>query len=399
MTQRVMIVDDAMELGRLLKAALEVLGAKLTISVHPSAEEAILDAGKHTVDLVVTDMRLPGMTGVDLIKRMRKRQPDLKVILISGLTDRKIRQQAEELGCEAFLPKPLEMEEFIRVSAAALGVNPPALVGSDPVAGEETPAPAPHREKDKEKPAEPPAADALAAETQKQLLESLCKSAAALGVVLLDEKGNRLVRSGDFPKIEVAGEWIPPLMTVMQSSNQFANMFADTHPSVGVTMRGAAFDLVMAPVNSGVVMVALKPGSSSIRLALALEEVLAVQPALAATRPALVVPVAAQPAVANSTTTQPVASNPTAVSGSVALEPEVEAAPAVPEDPAALAAFASLFGDGTAPVAPATVAATDTDSFWEQAADQQLAKVNPDTISFDQAVQLGLAPEEPDKEK
>jgi len=110
MTQRVMIVDDAMELGRLLKAALEVLGAKLTISVHPSAEEAILDAGKHTVDLVVTDMRLPGMTGVDLIKRMRKRQPDLKVILISGLTDRKIRQQAEELGCEAFLPKPLEME-------------------------------------------------------------------------------------------------------------------------------------------------------------------------------------------------------------------------------------------------------------------------------------------------
>ncbi|HNR45829.1 MAG TPA: response regulator [Anaerolineaceae bacterium] len=385
MTQRVMIVDDAMELGRLLKAALEVLGAKLTISVHPSAEEAILDAGKHTVDLVVTDMRLPGMTGVDLIKRMRKRQPDLKVILISGLTDRKIRQQAEELGCEAFLPKPLEMEEFIRVSAAALGVNPPALVGSDPVAGEETPAPAPRREKDKEKPAEPPAADALAAETQKQLLENLCKSAAALGVVLLDEKGNRLVRSGDFPKIEVAGEWIPPLMTVMQSSNQFANMFADTHPSVGVTMRGAAFDLVMAPVNSGVVMVALKPGSSSIRLALALEEVLAVQPRLAAT-------LAASPAEATDSAPAKSGSKTTA-KPAPAPEPEP---PAVPEDPAALAAFASLFGEGAAPAAPAV---SDTDSFWEQAADQQLAKVNPDTISFDQAVQLGLAPDEPDKEK
>ncbi len=398
MTQRVMIVDDAMELGRLLKAALETLGAKLSISVHPSAEEAILDAGKHSVDLVVTDMRLPGMTGVDLIKRMRKRQPDLKVILISGLTDRKIRQQAEELGCEAFLPKPLEMEEFIRVSAAALGVKwaGPAGDNTSPVEQED---PAPRSEKEKEKSAAEPVAQTSSGETQKQLLEKLCQSSAALGVVLLDEKGNRLARSGDFPKIEVAGEWIPPLMMVMQSSDTLANMFAGTHPSVGVTLRGASFDLIMAPASSGVIMVALKPGSSSIRLALALEEVLAVQPALAATRPALVVPVAAQPAVANSTTTQPVASNPTAVSGSVALEPEVEAAPAVPEDPAALAAFASLFGDGTAPVAPATVAATDTDSFWEQAADQQLAKVNPDTISFDQAVQLGLAPEEPDKEK
>jgi len=377
-------VDDAMELGRLLKAALEVLGAKLTISVHPSAEEAILEAGKHTVDLVVTDMRLPGMTGVELIKRMRKRQPDLKVILISGLTDRKIRQQAEELGCEAFLPKPLEMEEFMRVSANALGVKVPGSVGETSTVEKE--APSRQREKGKEKSPETPGAETLGVEGQKQLLETLCRAAGALGVVLLDDKGNRLVRSGEFPKIEVAGEWIPPLMMVMQSSNTLANMFANSHPSVGVTMRGAAFDLIMAPAASGVIMVAMKAGSSSIRLALALEEVLAVQPQLAATLPALVPAASSQPVEIDR-----------AVSTPADPEPKPEAPPAVPEDPAALAAFASLFGDGNAPGAAA--AAADTDSFWEQASDQLLAKVNPDTISFDQAVQLGLAPDEPDTEK
>ena len=112
---------------------------------------------------------------------------------------------------------------------------------------------------------------------------------------------------------------------------------------------------------------------------------LAVQPRLAAT-------LAASPAEATDSAPAKSGSKTTA-KPAPAPEPEP---PAVPEDPAALAAFASLFGEGAAPAAPAV---SDTDSFWEQAADQQLAKVNPDTISFDQAVQLGLAPDEPDKEK
>ena len=80
--KHVLIVDDAIELGRLLQSAVQTLDASLKLTVVPSAEEAILASSRHTVQLLISDVRLPGMSGFDLAERLRKRNPNLEVILI-----------------------------------------------------------------------------------------------------------------------------------------------------------------------------------------------------------------------------------------------------------------------------------------------------------------------------
>ena len=60
------IVDDARDLGRVLQTLMLTITKDLAISVVPSAEEALLYSGQHPIDLLVTDIRLPGISGLDL---------------------------------------------------------------------------------------------------------------------------------------------------------------------------------------------------------------------------------------------------------------------------------------------------------------------------------------------
>ena len=53
----------------------------------PSGEEALLVASRRPVDLLIADVRLPGISGLELMARVHKRNPELKTILITGLTD------------------------------------------------------------------------------------------------------------------------------------------------------------------------------------------------------------------------------------------------------------------------------------------------------------------------
>ena len=58
--KRILIVDDALDLGRLWQAAIKAAAPELEIVVVPSAEEALLEANYHSIDLLITDIRLPG---------------------------------------------------------------------------------------------------------------------------------------------------------------------------------------------------------------------------------------------------------------------------------------------------------------------------------------------------
>ena len=87
MTYRVLIVDDQKDVSRLLRSALETIEHELLVVEAPSGEEAILEATRTKVDLLISDFRLPGITGVELMKKFRVRNPDCKVILITGVSD------------------------------------------------------------------------------------------------------------------------------------------------------------------------------------------------------------------------------------------------------------------------------------------------------------------------
>jgi two-component system response regulator (stage 0 sporulation protein F) len=87
-TPCVLLVDDQRDIVRLLHSTLQTLGHDLDIVDAPSGEEALLEASRRQVDLLVADYRLPGISGVELMRKIKVRNPGMRVIFFSGMTDR-----------------------------------------------------------------------------------------------------------------------------------------------------------------------------------------------------------------------------------------------------------------------------------------------------------------------
>ena len=79
-----------------------------------SSTAALEDFESHAeaYDLVITDMAMPGMTGDQLVKAMRAVQPGIPIIICSGFSDRFGPQDAESIGVQAFLMKPIAISEL-----------------------------------------------------------------------------------------------------------------------------------------------------------------------------------------------------------------------------------------------------------------------------------------------
>lgn len=120
----VLLVEDDDAVRALTRRMLEMQG--LTVHVAPRPEEALhLAAGYGgRIDVLLTDIRLPGMDGPELADRLRAARPDVRVVFISG----GLREDAN--GAAEFLPKPFTPAQLAatirRVLAAAPTTPPPA---------------------------------------------------------------------------------------------------------------------------------------------------------------------------------------------------------------------------------------------------------------------------------
>jgi CheY-like chemotaxis protein len=118
---RVLIVDDQHETRQVLRAALATLPSRLEIVDVPSGEEAMLIISAQPFDLLVTDIRLAGISGLELMAQVRQRNPEVKIILVTGTTDVELREKLAKVGAEAYFFKPIEMAEFLRAILSLLG--------------------------------------------------------------------------------------------------------------------------------------------------------------------------------------------------------------------------------------------------------------------------------------
>ena len=103
----VLLVDDQRDIVRLLHSTLQTLGHKLDIVDAPSGEEALLAASRRKVDLLVADYLLPGISGVELMRKIKVRNPDMKVIFMSGYTDDAVVRHGVLSSELEFVHKPL----------------------------------------------------------------------------------------------------------------------------------------------------------------------------------------------------------------------------------------------------------------------------------------------------
>jgi DNA-binding response OmpR family regulator len=116
--ERLLIVEDDPEMLDLLRKVLEKDGYR--ISLAADGHEAILRLAADPTDLVITDLMMPRVGGLELLQSIRQARPDLPVIIVTAFGDWHTYSRALELGVAAFLSKPLKLAELIAAVHAAL---------------------------------------------------------------------------------------------------------------------------------------------------------------------------------------------------------------------------------------------------------------------------------------
>ncbi len=106
---RILIVDDEEPVRKFVDRVLSGAGHQTTIA--GSGPEAIELAGKMDgLDLMVTDLMMPEMTGDELARRLRQSEPALKVLYLTGFSDQLFKEKVTLWEDEAFLDKPCSVE-------------------------------------------------------------------------------------------------------------------------------------------------------------------------------------------------------------------------------------------------------------------------------------------------
>jgi putative two-component system response regulator len=117
-TPRVLIVDDEPYIRELIQRCLELEGYHCRTA--PNAESALDALGEDRYQLLVSDIHMPGMSGLDLLQIVRDRHPELAVLMVTGVDDRKVGIQALRLGAFGYLIKPFDVNELAINAANAL---------------------------------------------------------------------------------------------------------------------------------------------------------------------------------------------------------------------------------------------------------------------------------------
>jgi DNA-binding NtrC family response regulator len=109
-TDRILLVDDSPDTLEVLERNLSERG--FTVSVAPGAPEAIEMLRRSPVDLLITDVKMPGMNGVELLRHVRENFPETQVMLITGYATIDGAVEAVKTGAEEYLSKPFTTQEL-----------------------------------------------------------------------------------------------------------------------------------------------------------------------------------------------------------------------------------------------------------------------------------------------
>ena len=108
---RILIVDDEPDLRNIYKRFLEI--EEYPCLTAGSGEEALELLAQAEYSLVISDINMPGMSGIDLLREMGAKYPDVAVLIVSAIDDRKVAVQALQLGAFAYMIKPVSRNELV----------------------------------------------------------------------------------------------------------------------------------------------------------------------------------------------------------------------------------------------------------------------------------------------
>src|ERR1700761_556246 len=103
---RVLVVEDDRSLAELYRTVLRTSGFE--VECAGDGQSALERFQREPCDLIITDLTMPGMSGMDLLSRIRSRDPDIPVMIITAAPHVDSAMRAVELGAHRYLQKPLK---------------------------------------------------------------------------------------------------------------------------------------------------------------------------------------------------------------------------------------------------------------------------------------------------
>ena len=119
---RILVVDDEASIRDLLSKTLAL--ADYDVDVAPDGRSAVERLRMLAYDLLITDLKMPGMDGLGVIREARRLKADLPVIIITGFSTEASAIEAANLGVAGYLTKPFRVPRVLAVAAKALGEQP-----------------------------------------------------------------------------------------------------------------------------------------------------------------------------------------------------------------------------------------------------------------------------------
>lgn len=341
----VLLVDDQRDIVRLLHSSLQTLGHELDIIDAPSGEEALLEASRRKIDLLVADYLLPGISGVELMSKVKARYPETKVIFISGMQERKARSEMLNAGAVAIFDKPIPLADFLDAVERSLGLVRTIFPPESSRATDEH------------------------GQTLSELLSGFRQEIQADAVFLISDRGRVMARAGDLYDSSMEVSLLSALMAIFSAGLKVSRFIQQETLDNYHVFRSGDQDLILIPVDSShALMLAGKELAAADRILHTVQGMLIVRDDVERVLKSLGVapaPIETELAIPESEPLTPALEEP---------EPEVDVD----------ALFASASKSPTI---------RDIDAFWNDAVEKTSnLPTNPDVISFEEASKLGLTP-------
>lgn len=201
--KQILVVDDHFEMLEFLRSMLELSNQDCEVLAVPSAEEGLLELRRAQFDLLITDVRLPGMSGFDLVRRVKALGREMPVIMITAYSSNQGRKEATDLGVYRYFQKPLDTDSVLTAVHTALHGESVTLPPAKPITTTSAPA------------------TAVSDDLQRRL-DALRVDTGAMHLTLASAMGDILFSAGDGRQFD-----LPKLMSIVADNLSNSFLLAD----------------------------------------------------------------------------------------------------------------------------------------------------------------------------
>jgi CheY-like chemotaxis protein len=350
MPPTILLVDDQRDILRLLHSTLDTLKIpELEVIEAPSGEEALLQVGHRKIDLLVVDYLLPGITGIELMRKMRIRYPDIKVVLVTGMSDRKAREDMLNAGAAAIFDKPVPLADFLDIVERSLGLVRTIF------------------------PTETDARTEAKRSRVSDLLANFRQDIRASAVFLINDRGLVVARAGDLRDSSLEVSLVSALTAIFSAGLKVAKSNRQESPDQYFVFPGGDHDLLLIPVDSSYSLLLAGTGIANRQSILdTVDALLAVRTEVGKSLRSMGVTAELEQAKAASEQKK---------------KGKPEATPVAPSAPE----MEALLKEG----GKKKTKQEEVDDYWDRAAEKHANRsTNPDVIPYEKARKLGLTPDQ-----